>query len=119
MDEEGADGELGLELREFVFRDSRFDLAGFTARGKFGGVLGGRAAFDVTTRIGDLGLAYELSNHDQDGFTADNDDLPQHRMRASWRFADLGEWQASAWLEASLWDDERAVSAGFFLQRSL
>ena len=62
--------------------------------------------------------SYELANNDIVGFSAQNDDLPQHRLRAQWDYISASNWTVRAQLDAMLWDDESSILAGLHINRS-
>lgn len=116
-DEGGGDLELGLDVEDLLIDRSLIDLSVFGTRGRFTTSLGGRLGLGVYTTNGHWGVDYELADHHFDGFSSQNDDLPQHRLRAS-RDVYTAGWNFSAHLDAVLWDTENAITAGFYLQRS-
>lgn len=118
QEENGGDAELATDIQEAVFEDFTLHLAGFTTRARFETELGGRIGFEFPDDFGSWQLEYELSDHRLDGFTGDNNDLPIHRWSV-WRDWHSGSgWNLSARLEAALYDDENALTASLYLQRS-
>lgn len=117
-EDQGSDGELGLEFHDVMRRGDRLDLAGFVSNGKFSKLLGGRV------RVGRYGpkrswsLQYEIRLNDIIGFNNDNDDLIQHRARGSYEFYRASGLSASLSAEVQLQDREDQVFLGFFLQRA-
>lgn len=116
-DEAGADAELGLALRDFVVPRAFGEFTAFGTRGRFQTSLGARASLGIASDHGRWALDYELSQNRLDGFSATNDDLPQHRLRFHYDHAWHG-WDLSWRLEGLVYDDENAVSVGLYLQRS-
>lgn len=116
--DEGGDAQLGIELREVLFRRSRADLTAFGSLGRFGEAVGGRASFGRSVDNGYWELFYEFSLQTQDGFTGDFGDIYQHRLRASRDFDFAHAWRLSLYADGVLWDEHGAVSLGFFLQKS-
>jgi len=120
VDEEdaGGDGEVGFDIEEFAFHGSRLELAGFGTQGRFSTTLGGRAGLGGTTGNGSWLVGYEFTYDDIAGFAADNNSLPQHRLRASWDVNTASRWSLSIHADFLLFDTETSYAAGFFLQRS-
>jgi hypothetical protein len=116
-DDEGGDAELGLSLQDAWGERGFADLAVFGGRGRFERSLGTRLSLGRSLASGRLALDYELAQHRLDGFSSANDDLPQHRLRFSGDHA-LGRWSVSWRVEGLLYDDENAIQAGLYLQRS-
>jgi hypothetical protein len=69
------------------------------------------------TNNGRWDALYEIANHHFDGFTANRDDLLQHRVYATQTF-DFAPWNLTAHAGAHLWDDDTAWSVGLYAQRS-
>jgi len=116
-DESGSDGELGLGLRELWDARDFLDLALFGSNARFSDTLGARFSFGRFTNGGRWAVDYELSQNRLDGFDADNDDLPQHRLRFS-RDHSWSAWSLSWRIEGLVYDDEYALQLGLYLQRS-
>jgi hypothetical protein len=108
---------LGVDLRDVFAARDFLDLSAFGTRGRFSKSAGGRLSFGRFLDHGRWALAYELSQNRLDGFDADNDDLPQHRLRFSRDHA-WGAWNLSWRLEGVVYDDENALQFGLYLQRS-
>ncbi len=117
QDEQGGDAEFGFELSDFVVERGFADVLGFVTRGRFETSLGGRLSAGRFTANGRWAIDYELFQNRLDGFSAANDDLPQHRLRFS-RDHGWKAWNLSWRLEALLYDDENALTVGLYLQRS-
>lgn len=117
-DDEGGDVEAGFAFGEFLGESVFADVRTFATAGRYSTSLGARASFGRFTAGGSWALDYEFSQNRIAGFSADNDDLPQHRLglRAE-RRSFLG-WDLSLRLEGLLYDDEAAGSLGIYLQRS-
>lgn len=118
QDDNGSDGSAGVELEGAIFQRSVIDITGFVTEGKFVSVVGGRASFAFPLDDGRWGFEYELANNRIDGFTDDNDDLPQHRLRVFTDFFTSGGWNLSFHLDAFAWDQENSLNLGFYIQRS-
>ena len=118
QDDQGGDGELGLDFSDVAFKGSTVEFAGFATGGRFSTTVGGRAGLGGTTSTGAWHLLYEFSYNDIQGFDADNNSLPQHRARASWDLHTDSRWSLSMYAEALLFDQENSILAGLFLQRS-
>jgi hypothetical protein len=116
--DEGGDVELGIDWRDLVLDDSRTDVAAFATDGRFVTSLGGRFSLRWDAPRGQWSTDYEFAHHDVDGFAADNDDIPQHRVRFSRDYFTPSGWSFEGHLEAGFWDDEHSITAGFYLQRS-
>lgn len=117
-DEEGGDFEGGFELEDVLFDEGVADISLFHTRGRFVSTTGGRLRLSKYVENGRWSLDYDIADHHFDGFSAANDDLPQHRLRASRDVTWGAGWSFSGHLEAGLWDNETSVTAGFYLQRS-
>lgn len=117
-DESGGDGELGVDVKDLFLAQSLIDLTGFATRGRFTDTVGGRLSFGRYTTFGYWNFEYEWALHHIDGFNANNDDLPQHRVRASREFHGPSGWSLSGHAEAGLWDDETSFAVGIYLQKS-
>ncbi|MDZ4773516.1 MAG: hypothetical protein SGI72_10320 [Planctomycetota bacterium] len=117
-DDTGGDAEGGFQLDDFVFDDARIDAAAFGVQGRYNTTLGWRAAIGTQSSQGFWRVGYEFTLNDIDGFTTDNDDIPQHRISTSFdTFSDSG-WSLSAHADALLFDSENAILVGLFLTRS-
>lgn len=117
-DESGGDAELGVDVRDLLLDRSRTDFTVFGAQGEFSSLLGVRASWGRYDRLGRWDVLYELGRHEIIGFDDDENDLVQHRVRAS-REMRLGSgWNVSGYVETILWDDDDAWSLGFYLQKS-
>ena len=118
-DADGADGELGLELRDFLIDEGRTDLTVFGTDGRFESILGARVTLSGEGAGGGWSLMYEASRVDvQGGLLSPGDDLFQHRLRANRDLYTDGGWVLSAYAESFLWDEEDAWLLGFHVQRS-
>jgi hypothetical protein len=62
-------------------------------------------------------VGYEYGNHHLDGFSNENDDLPQHRVRASLEALLSSGWSVSTYSDAFQWDDELGFAVGLYLQK--
>ncbi len=117
-DDEGGDASVGMGLDDFVVDDSNTDLTLFATVGEFATVYGARASFGRPIDLGRWDLSYEISNHDQAGFDENNDDIPQHRLRASSDLFGEDGWSLYVYGDIQLWDEEGAVTLGFYFTRS-
>lgn len=118
QDDSGGDGEVGIRVdRAFSDRLS-IDVTGFATEGKFVSLVGARAAFRRSVDQGLWSLEYELVNNRFDGFSGDNNDLPEHRVRLSADHYTSGGWTISGHLDGMVWDNETSITVGFYLQRS-
>jgi hypothetical protein len=118
QDDQGGDGEMGLDFDEFAFDGGQLELAGFFTAGRFSRTIGGTVGLGRTFPSGSWHLAYEFTYDDILGFDADNNSLPQHRARASLDLNTDSRWSISMYAEVLLFDQETSVLAGLFLQRS-
>jgi hypothetical protein len=117
QEESGGDGELGVEAEDLVFGRSLVYVAGFGTVGRFETLLGGRLSLDIYGDASAWQFLYELADHRIDKFSADNNDIPQHRIRATREFHTNG-WSFSAHLDWTFYDSENALSAGLYLTKS-
>lgn len=118
QDENGGDAELGFELDDLLGDSSFVDLVGFETRGRFSNAIGGRASFGLRGEHGSWRADYEFAQNHLDGFSDDNDDLPQHRVRLSGDHHTASGWSVSGHVDVNVWDSENSVAAGFYVQRS-
>ncbi len=120
LDEEddGADAQVGLGLDDFLMDESNADVTGFVTFGKFTTVLGARASYGRAFRNGRWDVMYEASNQDQVGFDENNDDIPQHRVRVSTDWFGAGGWSLNVYGDVTIWDEEGALTVGFYFTRS-
>lgn len=116
--DDGYDGEFGIDARDFVFDGAFVDLGAFAADGRFTTVFGWRARVGYDSGARRFALGYEFAQQDQEGFDPANDDLPQHRVRASLDWFGGSGWSFSGYGEAQIYDDETGVTAGLRLDRS-
>ncbi len=118
QDDTGSDFECGVEVDDLLSERSLIDVAGFATQGKFVSVLGARAMFSRQTDFGQWGAEYELANNRINGFSDNNDDLPQHRVRLFTDSFLANGWSLSGHLETIVWDQENSVALGFYLQKN-
>ncbi len=121
FDDETTDGaalDLGLDVQGALFENGNVDVTVFGNAGRVGSHMGARVTVGRTTENGRWDALYEISNHHFDGFTADRDDLIQHRVYATRSFELDSFWHLTAHAGAHLWDKDTALAAGFYLQRS-
>lgn len=116
-DDEGGDAEFGFAFRDFLFERAFMEVLAFATRGSTVTELGGRFSAGRYVADGRWALDYEFTQNRLDGFSSDNDDLPQHRLRFSRDHA-WGSWDLSWRLEGLTYDDENALTLGLYLQRS-
>lgn len=116
QDESGGDVELGLELRERLGRGTRLCFALFAVDGRFVEMLGARAGLGWVAGRAQGDLLYEFANHTLEGFSAENDELPQHRVRASLGWQPAPAYSASLYVEGIDRDTDRSAALGVFLQ---
>jgi hypothetical protein len=116
-DDDGGDAELGFDVRDLFGERSFFDVSALGTKGSFTNTLGTRMSVGSFLADGRWALDYEFTQNRIDGFGADNDDLPQHRLRLSRDYA-WNAWDLSWRIEGLAYDDEYAVQLGLYLQRS-
>lgn len=119
-DEDGTGGDLeaGLEFRDVVLDYGRADVTAFGTRGDFEALVGARVSFGRAAPAGSWDVSYEITGRREDGFSNDRDDIVQHRVRLDVNLYDVYGCTLSFYGQMNLWDDETAVSSGFYLQRS-
>ena len=118
QDDEGGDVDGGFDVDNLLFGGSHAEAAGFATNGKFVKTVGWRASLGATSERTAWGLGYEFTFHRIVGFQTNHDDLPQHRVRASWEVNGESGWSFSTYTDLLLYDHETAVIAGIMLQRS-
>lgn len=117
-DDEGGDAEFGFAFDDFAGESSFADVRGFVTGGRFVTSLGARASFGRFTAGGSWSLDYEFAQNRIAGFSADNDDLPQHRLGLRLGQRDFWGWNASVRADVVLYDDEAGGTLAVYLQRS-
>ncbi|MBK7644276.1 MAG: hypothetical protein IPJ19_14740 [Planctomycetes bacterium] len=118
QDDQGGDAEAGLEMDHVLFDGGRARIAGFVTQGSTSTLWGGRFAIGRQLENGSWELGYELEQYDLTGFSAANDQIPQHRVRLSRDFHSASGWSFSAHAEWLHYAEEDAISAGIYLSRS-
>lgn len=114
--DEGGDAEA---LWEHPFGDQRFlRLAAFGTVGSFSNQIGGRLGYRGLTEDGFWDLSYELANHRLLGFSADRDDLLQHRLHGARSVRYGRNWLLAVTADGVLYDEDGALSVGITLQRN-
>jgi hypothetical protein len=116
-DDDGGDVELGVAIEDRVIDGGLFELSVFGTRGRFETLLGARALVGRATQNGRWSLVYETIGHHLEGFTEDNDDLPQQRLRAEREFHNVEGWTLAVHVEGQAWDDDHALLGGVYLQK--
>ena len=115
---DGVDAEAGFDVDDLLFDGSRIEVAGFGTEGRFVTTAGWRASLALLEERTAWRVGYEFTLNRIEGFQSDNNDIPQHRARASWeRHGDSG-WGFSAHADVVFYDSETAVLTGLLLQRS-
>lgn len=114
----GGDGEAGLQFHGVFGPGGRFDIAGFGASGKFSSHIGGRVRYGHVGPRHSWSLQYELRTNDITGFDANNDDLAQHRIRATYDLLRASGTSVSVYAEGQFQDREDQAFLGLFLQRN-
>ncbi len=117
-DEEGADGELGIERRNWIFQNSVSSLSLYGVNGRHSDALGWRTALAWDAPGGRWAAEYEFGLNQVDVFDEDNNDIPQHRLRVNRDYQTLSGWNFSGSVELGFWDDENSVGIGIYIQRS-
>jgi hypothetical protein len=118
QEEDGYDAELGLGFDDLVADRSTCEFTGFLTSGRFVSSFGGRFLLSVYGDNSRWSAGYELAQNHFDGFSDDNDDLPQHRVRLGGDWNTVSGWSVSVHGDVSLWDQENAITLGMYLQRS-
>ena len=117
-DDVGTDGEVALTMNDALTQDDRAELAIFGTVGQFTKAHGARIGYGRSFGSGRWDLLYELADFRQNGFDSDNDDILQHRLRASHEIFTTSGWTFSWYAEGLRWSDEFGAVVGAFLQRS-
>ena len=117
-DDDGYDAEGGVDLFDAFFDGSLIEAAAFTTNGSFSSTIGYRVAVGSTGHAADWRVGYDFTYDDIVGFADDNDDIPQHRVRASVDLNSASRWNFSVYAEVLLFDEETSFLGGLFLQRS-
>jgi len=117
-DDDGTDAEMGFDVDDFVVRGLDVEAAGFGVDSRFERTVGWRAGLGSTTSHGVWRAGYDFTLNDIDGFTNDNDSVPQHRVRASWETHMDSGFSIALYADLLMFDRERSVLAGLFLERS-
>jgi hypothetical protein len=118
-DDDGANGELAFLFDDAIVDRGELELAGFADKGRYTSSVGGRCSLGRSSGTTRWHVDYEIARHLFEGFDSGNNELPQHRLRASWDWTTAGGWNCSAHVEGQLFDEETGYAAGFYLQRSL
>src|SRR5262249_49976747 len=85
-DEAGGDAEGRPAVHHFLMEDGRADVTAFGTQGDFEEVYGARISYGRYLLSGSWDVLYEISQHHEDGFSSDRDDILQHRLRAALNF---------------------------------
>lgn len=117
-EDSGGNAEAGVELSELLFEGSLLGLAAFGVNGQFSDAIGGRGYLRDWGPSGGWSLEYELANNDLVGFTSQNDDLPQHRIRVQWDHVSIEGWSVRLSLDTQLWDSEHSLLGSLHVNRS-
>lgn len=117
-DEEGGDGELTFEVHDMLFDGSRVEAAGFGTQGRFTTLAGWRASLGGGAAQVAWNLGYEFVLNDQQGFSTDNDELPQHRASLDLDWNTPTGWSLALHGAYLIYDEEDGYTAGLYLQRS-
>jgi hypothetical protein len=117
-DDDGADAQLGGDVQDVLIDGLWLDVRGFASWGRFASIYGARGTLGLNDPHGAWLLECELTNQRIEGFSAGNDDLPQNTLRLSRSHDTDTGWSFSAHVEAVLWDEEIALAAGLYLQKS-
>jgi hypothetical protein len=117
-DKTGGDAEVGLEWKDLVLDRSRANFALFGNEGRYGPTVGARIGYGAEAENGRWHAFYEFAYYEHDDFTVQDDEIFQHRVRASRDFTIGKGWNVSAYLQGFYWEDETAVSGGFYMQKT-
>ncbi|MCB9916252.1 MAG: hypothetical protein H6828_14075 [Planctomycetes bacterium] len=118
QDDAGGDLESGYEWVDFGGRGGRAELTGFAAQGAYSLVLGARAAVGGQLARARWDLSYEVSQHDLDGFSSDNDTIWQHRVSGDLGLYGMGAWDLHLDGSGVVWNEELSLRVAFYLSRS-
>jgi hypothetical protein len=114
---EGGAAELGMQLEGLLQAKARTTLALFDVQGLTNTVLGGRIEHGANHGWGRLDMLYELGFVHHEGFPNDRDDLLQHRVAALGTRSFASSWDATFWVDATLWDDDLSFGLGIHVQK--
>lgn len=114
----GGDLEAGLEFRDVIMDYGRADVTAFATRGDYEALVGARVSFGRATPSGSWDVAYEITGRREDGFSNDRDDIVQHRVRFGVNLYEVFGCTLSFYGQMNFFDDEAAISSGFYLQRT-
>lgn len=117
-DEEGADGELTFEVYDMLFDGSRVEASGFGTQGRYTTLAGWSASIGGGGATIGWRAGYEFVLNKEQGFSSENDELPQHRASANLDWNTASGWSVSLHGEYLLYDEEDGYAAGLFVQRS-
>jgi hypothetical protein len=117
-DDEGGDGELGLELDDLIVDGIFLDGGAFATQGRYTTLAGWRAGFGHVGHHVNWHLGYEFVLNEQQGFTANNDELPQHKVGLDFDWNTASGWSFALHADALLYDEENGWVAGIYAQRS-
>jgi hypothetical protein len=120
MDEEdeGGDVELGFDSNGSWTDGGRLELAGFATEGDSASLVGGRFSFGRAWDANRWHVDYEFQRDLFEGFSSDNNELPEHKLRAAIDWYTESGWSFSAHAEGLLFDEETGYGVGFYVQRS-
>jgi hypothetical protein len=120
VDEEHGGGslELGCSVPDLLGRDARTGLTMFGLHGASKSLFGLRLDHGGPLAGGRFDLLGEVSFVHHEGFPNDRDDLLQYRLGGLWTAALADRWSLSLHGDATLWDDEFSLAAGFYLQHT-
>jgi hypothetical protein len=116
--DEGGAAELGLEVRDLLVRNSRFDITGFGAIGNIEYTGGARISYGLYEARGFWEVFYEYSLHHEYAFPDNLDDIQQHRIRVSGGLYLPSGFDVSFYVETRVWDVEFTWVLGLTLQKS-
>jgi len=117
-DDEGGDGELGLEFDDLIFDGILIDGGVFATQGRYTTLGGWRAGFGHSGHHVGWHLGYEFVLNKQQGFTANNDELPQHKVGLDFDWNTASGWSFALHADLFLYDEEDGWTAGLYAQRS-
>lgn len=118
-EQSGGDAEVGAVLTDVIAADSRVEATLFASRGRFTKGAGGRLGYGWGDADGSgrWQVSYELFEQEFDDFDGDFGQLLQHWLRISRQMPVGEQWDLSMHLDARVWEQEHAWSAGAYLQR--
>jgi hypothetical protein len=115
--DEGESGELRVAVRDAILSRGEVWLALFGSNGQYTDSTGARAGLTRWFAAGYLTLSIDSGLYESEGFTGEQAELWQHRLRAQLD-RDLGRaWALGLWVDQRFGDELDATELGFSLRR--